>query len=58
MDIEIVGGGFAGLAAARACTSRGLEAAAWNGKSEPGTAVHMTGGFFARPFPGSALESI
>lgn len=43
MDVEIVGGGFAGLAAARACAARGLETVVWERKPEPGAAVHTTG---------------
>ncbi len=43
MDVEIVGGGFAGLATARTCAARGLETVVWERKPEPGAAVHTTG---------------
>lgn len=43
VDVEIVGGGFAGLACARACAARGLRTVVWERKREPGEAVHTTG---------------
>jgi len=43
MDVEIVGGGFAGLACARTCAARGLETVVWERKLDPGDAVHTTG---------------
>jgi digeranylgeranylglycerophospholipid reductase len=43
VDVEVVGGGFAGLACARACASRGLRTVVWERKRAPGDAVHTTG---------------
>ncbi|HEU4356761.1 MAG TPA: NAD(P)/FAD-dependent oxidoreductase [Actinomycetota bacterium] len=43
MDVEIVGGGFAGLSCARACAARGLRTVVWERKHDPGDAVHTTG---------------
>ncbi len=43
VDVEIVGAGFAGLACARACATRGLSTVVWERKPDPGTAVHTTG---------------
>lgn len=43
VDVEIVGGGFAGLACARACAARGLRTVVWERKRDLGDAVHTTG---------------
>ena len=43
MDVEIVGGSFAGLACARTCADRGLETVVWERKRDVGEAVHTTG---------------
>ena len=43
MDVEIVGGGFAGLTCARTCAARGLRTVVWERKRDPGQAVHTTG---------------
>ena len=43
MDVEIVGGGFAGLACARAGAARGLDTVVWERKRDPGEAIHTTG---------------
>jgi flavin-dependent dehydrogenase len=42
-DLTIVGGSFAGLAAARTAALRGLKVAVIDGKSEPGARVRTTG---------------
>jgi digeranylgeranylglycerophospholipid reductase len=42
-DVEIVGAGFAGVACARTCASRGLRTLVWERKREPGHAIHTTG---------------
>jgi geranylgeranyl reductase family protein len=42
-DLVVVGGSFAGLAAARTAAMRGLKVAVIDGKSEPGARVRTTG---------------
>jgi flavin-dependent dehydrogenase len=43
VDVEIAGGGFAGLTCARVCAARGLHTVVWERKPQPGDAVHTTG---------------
>lgn len=43
IDLAIIGGGFAGLVAARAAALRGLSVAVLDAKTEPGARVHTTG---------------
>jgi digeranylgeranylglycerophospholipid reductase len=43
VDVEIVGGGFAGLTCARVCAERGLDTVVWERKRDPGSSVHTTG---------------
>jgi len=43
VDVEIVGGGFAGLACAQACAVRGLRTRVLERKADPGDAPHTTG---------------
>jgi len=42
-DLVVVGGGFAGLACARAASARGLATAVLDAKDEPGARPHTTG---------------
>ncbi len=43
IDVEIVGGSFAGLACARTSAARGLRTVVWERKPDPGAAPHTTG---------------
>jgi digeranylgeranylglycerophospholipid reductase len=43
VELEIVGGGFAGLACARAAAARGLRTVVWERKRDLGDAIHTTG---------------